>query len=299
MKIDITGKFFVTGEKGNLGSSFIRQLYKTQAIVIPSEKLDITNRNEVLNKKKIKPDCIIHCGAKTDADLCETQKKMCYDINVRGVRNIVELAEITGAKLVYPQSFLIYDGKEIITENTNPNPLSYYGECKLEAEKIITTYLPSSLIICMGGFFGGYEKDKNFIGFFTRHIAQQIKYGNKNQDVGDRTWQPTYTQDLVSNTLALLSADKEGKYCMASHGEASFYDIACVILDVFGIDSNTMKINKVPSQSINYKNKAKRPDRAYIENQRLKLEGLDFQQCWKESLVQYLNNDYFRRLFNE
>ena len=48
-----------------------------------------------------------------------------------------------------------------------------------------------------------------------------------------------------------------------------------------------------------YKEKAKRPLRAIMENKRLQEEGLDRMRPWRETLEEYLQNEYFQNLFHE
>ena len=81
----------------------------------------------------------------------------------------------------------------------------------------------------MGGFFGGEEKDTNFVGKITSHISKLIKQGEKKMEIGDRVWQPTFTNDIAYNSLILLANNKNGKYNMASHGSCSFFKSKCAI----------------------------------------------------------------------
>jgi len=291
----------ITGANGMLGLAFKEtiNLYVPTAKVFAFDKktLDVTDREKVLACKKLKPEYIIHCAALVNADYCEDNEEEASNVFVMGMKNIIELAKTTGSKVFYPQSFLIYDGKELpITEATCPNPLCIYGKLKLKAEKILLKELPDSLVVRMAGFFGGREADKNFVGKIIPHIAKLINEGKSSIEIGDRVWQPTFTNDLAYNSLVLLANKKSGIYCMASHGEASFFDLSCLIAETLGI-SDRLKLNKVSSLLVSKNEKAKRPEVAYIENKRLKKEKLDFQRNWRESIAEYLNHPYFLNLF--
>ena len=88
-------------------------------------------------------------------------------------------------KLFYPQTFLIFDGESLpINENTLPNPLCIYGKHKLQAELLLNDF-QNSLVVIMGGFFGGRELDKNFVGKIIPHISQLIKSNVTSIEVGD------------------------------------------------------------------------------------------------------------------
>ena len=265
-------------------------------LALTKQQLDITNRTQVLKYVNEKPDVIIHCGCKVDADFCETHKDESYKVIVKGTLNIIELARLTQAKVIYPQSFLIYDGSILpINEETKPAPLCTYGKHKLQAEKFVLKNLPDALIARMGGFFGGREKDKNFVGKIISHIASLINNKESSVEIGNRVWQPTYTDDLAFNCLMLLNEGKSGKYNMASHGQASFYELTKEIVSILGIKKR-IKVISVDASRFSKKERAKRPILATIENRRLINEGLDYQRRWRDSLRDYLNHRYFKSL---
>lgn len=291
----------ITGGKGMLGRAFNEILEQSKINIkfypFGKQELDVTDREKILGLANLKPDIIIHCAAIVNADYCENHENEAYNVKINGIKNIIELAKLTNAKILYPQSFLIYDGIENpITERTIPNPLSVYGKLKLRAENILQKEMPEALIVRMAGFFGGREIDKNFVGKIVPHISKLIKEGQTSISIGDRIWQPTFTNDLAFNSLVLAANNKAGIYCMASHGKASFYELACVITDALKI--NNFTVNQVSANNLNITEKAKRPEIAIIENKRLKREQLDRQRTWQESIIEYLDHPYFKNLFS-
>ena len=281
-----------------LGSAFTEHLSKNKAYEVRARDhaaLDVTDRDAVLREQEWKPDWIIHGAGIVNADFCEENHETCFENHVGGTKNIIELAKAVGAKLFYPQSFLIFDGEENpITEDTIPHPLSVYGEAKWEAEQLVCKELPNALVVRMGGFFGGCERDKNFVGKFARHLKKSIDEDIKEIPVGDRVWQPTYTKDLAENITLLLENGKTGVYTMASHGEASFFDVATAMVEILGIGNN-ISITQMHAEE--YKEIAKRPFCAVMDNKRLQEEGLDHMREWKKALEEYLQEPYFTKLF--
>lgn len=300
-KQSLTGKnILITGATGMLGRAFSEALSTEpvkEVFAFSHAELDVTDRANVLRLERIQPDVIIHCAADVNAERCEIEPERCRAIQVGGTANIIELAVQTGAQIFYPQSFLIFDGQELpITEKTNPQPLSVYGQCKLEAEKLILQNLPQALIVRMAGFFGGEENDKNFVGLLTRKIAQLLSEGVSAYQVGDRIWQPTWTLDLARNSILLLNENKSGLYSMSSQGEASFYDVAVACVEDLGL-TNLIRIEKVSAHRVARNEKARRPDRAILENKRMIEESLDRQRPWRIALSEYLARPYFNTLF--
>ncbi len=293
----------VTGADGMLGRAFQAILTKhypsVMVYAIPHEALDVTDRKAVLRHVAEGYDFIIHCAADVNADRCEAFPERCHQIQVEGTLNVLELAAGSNSKMFYPQSFLIFSGGETpIDESTNPDPQSVYGRCKLEAERRILSAQPEALVVRMAGFFGGDEKDKNFVGKFTRQLVDLLKDGRSSYAVGDRVWQPTYTEDLAKNSLLLLDQGMQGVWSMGSVGEASFYDLAQECVRQLGLEA---RIQIVPASQdmISSGDVARRPDRAILSNERLISSGLFLQRPWQASLKEYLSRPWFQFLFSE
>ena len=294
-------KFLITGGKGMLGSSFVNQLSKNvknaKVYSFDKKNLDVSNINSVNKYLDIQPDYIIHCAALVNADECERNYENGKKIIVDGTQNIIDFAKKTNSKIFYPQSFLIYNyTNKIIDENTKPMPLNKYGKLKLEAENSILRSSLEYLSIRMGGFFGGFQKDNNFVGKITTHISNLIKNKKKSIEIGDRVWQPSYTEDLAYNSLLLLSKEKIGQYCMASHGSCSFFDLTKKIINILKI-GNLFEVNSVSAEILAKKEIAVRPISAIMNNNKLIKEKLDRQRKWEVSLEEYLDSPYFRNLF--
>lgn len=294
-------RVLVTGGHGMLSRAFVGMLaeHAPQAVVwAPSRsELDVCNAEAMKAAASFGADIVVHCAARVDADFCETDHAAARASIVGGTINAIELAKATGARLLYPQSFLVYDGEENpITERTVPKPLSVYGDMKLEAEARVLDSSADAISVRMAGFFGGYAKDTNFVGKFVPHLSKLIAQGTTGMDIGDRVWQPTYTDDLALNALALLEADKRGVYCMACHGEASFHDLASEIVRQLGL-AERFEVRRIDAVTLAGREAARRPLRAVIDNQRLREEGLDLQRPWQDALAAYLSSPYFRTMF--
>lgn len=295
-------KILITGAAGMLGSAFTKliqeHLPRCELRALDRNQLDVTNRSSVMsNADWLHDGWIIHCAGLINVALCETNPEQAEQIIVNGTDYICDLAHATNSRVFYPQSFLIYDGEENpITETTSPNPLSRYGEFKLAAENIVKEKTKHSLRVCMGGFFGGDAKDKNFVGKIVPTILQRIKKGEKELEVGLRCWQPSYTVDLALNSLALMTKNHEGYYLMASHGEATFYDVASEVVKILNLPIN---IQKISSEEIAAREIGRRPEKAIMLNKRLQQDEMDMQRPWRVALREYLSHAYYQGLIRE
>jgi len=295
---NLEGKsFLITGGAGKLALAFDTAIRH----YLPSSKVEIANKNDLnvedlnsFNKySKFRPDFILHCAARVNADFCETNFLEARQNIVEGTKNVAKFAIGCGAQLLYPQSFLVYDGKvDPVDEDTVPNPLSNYGKLKLEAEDVVVQN-SNSLIIRMGGFFGGGERDSNFVGKFSVLIRSFLAEGKAEIEVGNRVWQPTYINDLAENSLLLMALQKDGVYVMAGHKQATFFEVARFIVSKLQLEGR-IKVIKMPLDRSKFLDVAFRPMSINMVNQRLLSESLDFQRDWKVSLDEYLDSVEYR-----
>lgn len=237
---------------------------------------------------------VVHCAAMVNVEGCARDPEDARAIIVGGTANAIALARSAGARFFYPQTFLTYDGRtNPISDAEEQRPLSLYGELKLEAQRLIEdAFGDDALIVRMAGFFGGEAADKNFVGRIIPVMHGKILAGETAMQVGDRVWQPTWTRDLAFNSLHMMLAGCRGRYQMASHGEASFAEIAQEIVEALGW-SNRLTITPVDAALVSANELGRRPDRAVLSCQRLRDEKLDLQRDWRASLHAYLRHPFF------
>lgn len=288
----------ITGAGGMLGSAFHRILQEAvpgcRVLAYDRQALDVTERRAVLAIAPERPTLILHCASDVNADRCERHPAECRAVQVDGTEHVIELARLSGARVVYPQSVFIFDGTELpVSEHTEPAPLSVYGRYKLEAERRLLDALPDALVVRMAGFFGGDGRDKNFVGTFTRGLFYRLSRGERLCLVGERVWQPSYTMDLAANTLLLVARELKGIYHMGAHGEASFHDVARACVDDLGL-AQVMAVARVPREALQGVEVAPRPYRIVTANHRLACEGLDRQRHWRVALREYLSRPFFQ-----
>ena len=288
---------FVTGAGGMLGRAFawvLQTVVPTARIELRTRAdLDVTSRDAVMAAGEVSPDIVIHCAALVDADACEREPQRARHVIVEGGRWVAEMAASRGARLIFPQSFLIYgETSGDITEETIPDPMSEYGRLKWEAESMMRAIVPSALVVRMGGFFGGEEVDKNFVGKFVRRLTEVAASGGGSLEVGGRRWQPTYTRDLAFNTLLLAASGGSGAFQMASLGSATFFDVAVECVEALGLQ-RSVSIGAVGADVAARRDVARRPMRAVMRNARLGREQCDLQRPWREALGEYLRSPYF------
>lgn len=274
-------KYLITGGTGQLGYDIIKELINRNEkdyLAPSSKKMDITNQKQV---EKIilnyKPDIIFHCAAYTAVDKAEEDKENCYNVNVNGTKNIVEVAKRINAKVVYISTDYVFDGTkktEYETEDIT-NPINYYGYTKLLGEKEVQQ-LNDYLIVRISWVFG--ENGKNFV----KTMLNLAETKTELSIVSDQIGSPTYTKDLSKLLLDMIENNKKGLFFATNEDFCSWYEFAEYI---FKINNINIKLNKVLTKD--YKTLAKRPLNSKLSKNKLDEEGLTRLPSWQDAASRF------------
>lgn len=274
-------KYLITGGTGQLGYDIIKELINRNEkdyLAPSSKKMDITNQKQV---EKIilnyKPDIIFHCAAYTAVDKAEEDRENCYNVNVNGTKNIVEVAKRINAKVVYISTDYVFDGTkktEYETEDIT-NPINYYGYTKLLGEKEVQQ-LNDYLIVRISWVFG--ENGKNFV----KTMLNLAETKTELSIVSDQIGSPTYTKDLSKLLLDMIENNKKGLFFATNEDFCSWYEFAEYI---FKINNINIKLNKVLTKD--YKTLAKRPLNSKLSKNKLDEEGLTRLPSWQDATSRF------------
>lgn len=245
-----TGKVLITGANGLLGQAVVSIFSRESDLTliqtsvekepfvdfgIEYYKLDITNKEEV--KKAVKtysPDVILNCAAFTDVDKCETERELCWKLNVDAVKNLIIGSRINNCKLVHISTDYIFDGKSgPYTETDIPNPISFYGRSKLASENAITTSGINFAIARTMVLYGlGVKVKPNFAIW----LINKLSAGEPIRIVKDQIGNSTLVDDLAYGLLKLIESGKSGIYNLAGKDIESRLDFTMTLCDVFKFD---------------------------------------------------------------
>jgi len=126
----------ITGASGSLGSELTKIFSNT---LTPDHKtLDITKRKNVLDYFENKNiDIVIHTAALTKVRRCEENKKLAWNTNVEGTKNLVDavLESKREIQFIYISTACVFDGHTgMYKESSIPYPENFYALTKLIAE---------------------------------------------------------------------------------------------------------------------------------------------------------------------
>ena len=128
-------KVFIAGASGLVGSNCMKHFKEMGAEVsgsyfsYPTEDTVFFDTLSPANPENFdvvsyKPDVIIHCGALTHVDHCETHEEESYQKTVQSTKNLLAIAKQCNARFVYISTDYVFDGKEgPYTEDAPVNPI--------------------------------------------------------------------------------------------------------------------------------------------------------------------------------
>ena len=292
-------KIYIAGCGGMLGEAF----YEIFSNLYDLKCTDIDNNEKWLNYLDFRkheeyekdvlsfnPDYLFHLGAHTDLEYCEMNKKDALNTNFHSVKNAVKISNNLEIPLLYISTAGIFDGKKLFYDDFDtPNPLSYYGHTKYEAEKYVISN-SKKYLICRAGWMmgGGEKKDKKFVN----KIIKQIKKGNKElYIVDDKDGTPTYTIDFAKNVHLMIKNNLHGLFNLVCEGQTSRFDVGKAIIKYLNLEKN-ITINKVKSDYFQKEYFAVRPPSERLINQKLNSLNLNIMRDWRICLEEYIEKKF-------
>ncbi len=211
---------------------------------IPYEALDLT-RQPLVGKfwDKSKPDLVFHSAAFTNVDECEKDKAFVSRANTQAVEFVANASKKHNAPVVFFSTDFVFDGKDSreYFEEDKPNPLSYYGQTKADAEEILRESGSLFVVFRLCWLYGlrGHSFPRSILGIAAKQKELKV--------VGDHYGRPTYTRD-VSKALAGLLKKEPGIFHrlsgqifhLANEGITNWADFAEEILKDAGFQNHTV-----------------------------------------------------------
>jgi dTDP-4-dehydrorhamnose reductase len=275
-------KIFISGASGLVGGNCLKHFTENNMDTVgtffsyavdglhqfDTLNLDNPNNFDLINYK---PDVIVHCGAMTHVDACETEQEESYQKTVQSTLNLIELANKLNAKLVYLSTDYVFDGKRgPYFEDDQVNPLSVYAAHKLEAEQAVLKNSKEHLVLRITNVYGNEIRNKNFIA----RIIEQCQQGKKltlNLPY-DQYATPVNAYDVARAMRLLLLDQKSGIYHIAGTDWMNRVDLALNVLKYFP----NADFELIPKSTEALKQPANRPLLGGLQKVKFSSEYLNF-----------------------
>ncbi len=266
-------KIFVTGSNGLLGQKITdlsinnpdieliasskgpnRHPQKSGYIYEDLDILDPVRLAELIEKHK--PDSIINTAAMTNVDACESDRELCYALNVEAVKSLVSICERLNIQLIHLSTDFIFDGESgPYVEEDKPNPLSYYGQTKLEAENILQQSSCRWVILRTIIVYGIVsDMSRSNIVLWAKAALEK---GDPINVVYDQWRMPTLAEDLAECCILASLKDAQGIFNASGKDFMSIIELVERVADFWKLDKSLIK--PISSDSLNQA--ARRPKR--------------------------------------
>lgn len=226
--------------------------------------LDITNRDEVFAVvNKYLPDVLINTAAMTNVDACESDRAGAKALNVDAVKYLIEACDdaadrdpIINTHFIHLSTDFVFDGeKGPYKEEDKPNPLSYYAETKLEAEKLLEKSVLQWAIlrtIIVYGIVDGMSRSN-----IVLWAKEALEKKQKINVVDDQFRSPTLAEDLAEACVLCAEKKATGIFHVSGKDQMSILELVYRVADFWKLDKSVI----TPSKSETIKQPAKRPPR--------------------------------------
>ena len=242
-------KFLITGSSGLVGQQVVKDLseiYEVFSCYNKSKpeygnavKMDLFNHEMISNVLSEKnPDIVIHLGAMTAVDLCETQQDNALKINSQATEILAKECSKINSFMVYVSTDYVFDGNTgMYEENDTTNPLGFYGKSKLLGEKSIQNFSSNWCIARTSTPFGLHPTKKSFPIWVIENLQKQ-----KQIDVlTDQFTSPTYVPSLSRMLIEISERHLTGIIHVAGASKISRYEMASLVSDKLGLDGKLLR----------------------------------------------------------
>lgn len=217
--------------------------------------LDVTIEKDVIEFFKLEqPDVVVHTASIGSVDFSQKHKDETRLVNVGGTKNVVEGAKACNAKFIFISSNAVFDGENSPYKEEDPlKPINYYGELKVEGERIVATSgLPYAIVrpILIYGWNDPNERPNP-----VTWLLSKLEDRQKVKIVDDVYCNPLLANNCAEAIWSVILNDRKGIYHIGGRDRVNRFDFAVCAAKAFGLDYEL--ITPVPSSY--FKNIAHRP----------------------------------------
>ncbi len=229
-------RLLVTGAAGQVGRELVDLCESSGDEVVACDHgaLDVTDRDSVLQAiLTVRPDAVVHAGAWTAVDACESDPDKAMAVNAVGARHVAEACERSGAHLVHVSTDYVFDGSKAVPydEWDLPRPASIYGRSKWASEQEVVSLAGSHATVVRISWVCGR--------FGANMVKTLLRIANDGVDpkfVTDQIGHPTIVGDLVPVLRRFAVDRRPGLFHVTNQGAVSWFEFAREVFELAGHD---------------------------------------------------------------
>jgi dTDP-4-dehydrorhamnose reductase len=257
-------RILLIGKNGQLGWELHRTLAtlgELTAVDYPEINLETPESAQALIRQ-IRPQVIVNAAAYTAVDQAETERERCRKINAIAPGVLAEEARRLDTFLVHFSTDYVFDGKKgsPYIETDMPKPLNYYGQSKLEGERLVQQAGANYLVFRTSWVYSLRQQ-----GGFVRKVLQWSRQQETLRMVDDQISNPTWARMLAEITSQVLARGGEyirehaGLYHLSGDGFTSRLEWARLILKLDARRQEQICREILPASTVEFPTPAERP----------------------------------------
>jgi dTDP-4-dehydrorhamnose reductase len=234
-----------------------------------------------------RPDIVINPAAYTAVDRAEDEPDTAKAVNARGAEAVARAAANAGVPIIHFSTDYVFDGWKgtPYVETDATNPLSVYGQSKLEGEHRVASANPRHVILRTAWICSPYGTN------FVRTILRSAKERPALNVVDDQRGTPTFAADVAQAVQAIVTGlmnspedhNLFGIFHVASRGETTWFHFARAIMDGAARRGGP-HVSVHPIKTKDYPAKAHRPAYSVLSTEKIdRVHGIALPN-WNEAL---------------
>ncbi len=264
-----------------LGPEGPREGLGHEVLATDIDTMRVDDRDAVLTTfSAFRPELVLHGGAFTAVERCESEVDMAYAVNATGTRHIAEAAALVGVHVVYVSTDYVFDGSadRPYREWDAPSPNSVYGASKLAGERECR---PGSTIVRTSWLCGAHGANMVVTALRLAGGEGLLRF------VNDQHGSPTFTADLAPVVVTLGLDRRPGTFHVTNSGATTWWGFVRAVLAEAGADPE--RVLPISTAELDPPQSAPRPAYSVLDNMALRLSGLPALPDWEDGLARLVS----------
>lgn len=224
MRVLVTG-----GRTGYLGRHVVAAAREHDVVTVGSAECDVRDRAAVDSLLEAhRPDAVVHT-AYVQSD---------HAVTATGAAHVARATTRVGARLVLVSSDVVFGGRPVpYDESVPPDPVSAYGEAKVEAEAAALASGPDVVVARTSLILGDGESKHE-------HLFRSLALGADGALFEDERRCPVHVGDLAAALVELAANDVRGVLHLGGADATSRFELGRLVARRDGLDPDALRAGR-------------------------------------------------------